>query len=235
MLNAADLLRAIRSPTDALQGPDGYLGIDALRDPIGTDSVLAPSPAGGLDHATLGGILLGAGALASTVGSFFAVRSAQSAQKSQALSMEFEASMAALNARRAEQSAQDAMKAGGAAIARRTLAAGQEAGSAAATMAGRGIASGVGSAAEVQASIALAKEIDTMSITANAVREANAARTGAVNYRTRASLAGLSARNLRGSAGNDLAAGAAAGGSVLGLAARIGERWSFGRRYPEVE
>ncbi len=232
LMTAADLFRSTQEPLDYVRVPQP--AAPALFDPAGTNGVLArPAPAAGFGG--LGELMVGAGALASMVGNFFAVRSAQSAAKTQALSMEFEASMAALNARRAEQTAQDAQKAGGAAIARRTLAAGQEAGSAAATMAGRGVTAGVGSAAEVQASIALAKEIDTMSIAANATRDANAARAGAANYQNRAALARVSAHNLRAGAGNDLVGGAAAGGAVLGLAARVGERWAFGRRYPEVE
>lgn len=239
LMTATSLLQAAQSPTGSLTGDyvstgsGGYLGGSALLGAPGENSVLAPAHSAAAP--SVAGVLMGAGLAANIVGSFFGMRSAQNELKAQALSLQGEQTMAAINARRAEQDAQTTLQAGGAAIARRTLAAGQEQGAIAATTAGRGIVAGVGSAAEVQASSEIAKAIDVMDINVNAVREAGARRAMATNDSNRASLLGVSAANTRRSAGNGLLPLAAAGGAVLSTASRIGERWAARNLYPDVQ
>ena len=87
-----------------------------------------------------------------------------------------------------------------------------------------GIQGGVGSAAEVVASIDLAKETDQLAITKNAVRAASAARTGRVAQMNQAMLSGVSAVNLRSSA-SSMSAGLAAGTSLLGSAGAVSRNW----------
>jgi hypothetical protein len=166
----------------------------------------------------------------SAVGNFYAVKSQQNVLESQALSAEHAASMSARNARQAEMDAQAITEAGNREQSRISQQYGQAKGAARAAMASRGIQAGYGSTAEVQASIELAKQLDMHTIDSNTVRAANAARTQAVNARNESLLAGVSAANLRGTAGSldPYAAGAT---SLLGSASGISQQWLARERY----
>jgi len=100
-------------------------------------------------------------------------------------------------------------------------------------MAGRGIRGGVGSAGEILGSMDLIKEIDRLTINANTVRQAEAARTQAANYATQATMSELSARNLSSTAGT-IYPGISASTSLLGSAADIGTTWARNRRLEEL-
>lgn len=167
------------------------------------------------------------GALVGAVGSFYAAKSQQYQLRSQALSLEFEQSLANLNARQAELDAHDILRAGQQEAGRVTLRAGLARGSTRASQSARGIVGGVGSAAEVVASGDLVKELDVHTINSNAVRAAGQARIRAVNARNRASLLGVSARNIRGTAGT-INPGVAAFTSLLGSGASIGSQFGGG-------
>lgn len=187
----------------------------------------------GADSTFLGDLGMGmavTGALMSAVGSFYAVQTQKYQAKSAALSLEFEASMANLNARAAEQDAQAILKAGQQEAGQYALAMAQEKESARTSSAAAGVVGGVGSAAEVQASYQLAKEIDVLTIKTNSVRAANNARMGAQDQRNRASIARTSAGNVRAGAGT-LNPGLAAGGSLLGSAGTLASQWAY-RRSP---
>jgi hypothetical protein len=82
---------------------------------------------------------------------------------------------------------------------------------------------GAGSAAEVQASGKFIEAVDKMSIDLNTANAAAAARTQGVNALNRGLLVGVSARNRRRSAGNDLLSLGAAGTSLLGSLNRYSE------------
>jgi adenine-specific DNA methylase len=171
-----------------------------------------------------------AGAALSAVGNYYAVKSQQAALESQALSMEHQATMSAINARAAEMDAQAIIEAGNREQSQVSAQYGQiKAGERAAT-AGRGIQAGVGSAAEVQASIEYAKQADVYQVNSNAVRAAAAARAQSVNATNESNLARVSAANLRGTA-SSLNPYLAAGTSLLSSASGISQQWLARNRY----
>jgi hypothetical protein len=91
----------------------------------------------------------------------------------------------------------------------------------------------VGSAGEVLGSMDLIKEIDRLTINANTVRQAEAARTQAANYATQAAMSQLSAQNLSSTAGT-IYPGLSVSTSLLGSAADIGTTWARNRRLEEL-
>jgi hypothetical protein len=159
----------------------------------------------------------------SALGTFFGVKAQQEELKTQSLSLEHEASMSAITARQAEREAQSIIEAGAFEKAGYGLQANADAATRAATMAGRGMRLGAGSAAEVQASGKFIEAVDKMSIDLNTANAAAAARTQGVNALNRGLLVGVSARNRRRSAGNDLLSLGAAGTSLLGSLNRYSE------------
>jgi len=74
------------------------------------------------------------GGINSAVGSYFAAKSTQYQEKSQALNLDYQADMAAINARSAEYTAQSDLEAGKSQIFNQTLQAGQQKASATASM-----------------------------------------------------------------------------------------------------
>lgn len=169
------------------------------------------------------------GAVNSAVGSFYAAKTAQYQAKSQALNMQFQSDMAKSNARQAEYQAQQILFAGERQVGQYTMRAGQAKASAQASLAARGIQAGVGSAKEVIASMDIMKETDALTINANTVRAAEAARTQKQNYLTQASMAGVSAENMLASA-QTISPGMAGFTSLLGSASSIGQNWASDRR-----
>lgn len=172
---------------------------------FGGTADVGPAPSGGDGAVFPGSFLVGAaigGALLQAVGAFFTASSERNVIKSRALSADHEASMANLNARQAELDAQAVLESGRHEIGLRTLAYGQEAGAQRAALGGAGAQVGVGSAAEVAASIQLAKQVDTLTITKNSVRAAGQARMRAAEMAGRSLLARASGRNLRAAAGS---------------------------------
>lgn len=179
--------------------------------------------------ADVGGVLGIAGLMTSAVGNYYALKSQQYQLRSQALSLEYEQSMSALNARNAELDAQSILEAGEREHGQLTQQYGQAKASARVSQAASGVQAGVGSAAEVQASIDYAKEADTFAIDMNTLRAANARRTQAVDLQNRAALAGVSAANVRGAAGSiNPFLGSAA--SLLGGAGQVAQSWAYSKR-----
>ena len=109
--------------------------------------------------------------------------------KSQQDNLKFQAEMAKINARMAETQAQHIMDEARAAIGQVGLKAGKIKGAQRAAMAANGVRLGVGSAKEVVATTDLMKEIDSLTINANAVRAAGAARMQGANYAGQAAMA----------------------------------------------
>lgn len=169
------------------------------------------------------------GVLTSAVGAYYQARSAQDQAKSQALSAEFEAFMANLDARQAEVDANTIMDSAKQEIAFRGLQSAQEQGAASVDAAARGVGAG-GSAAEVKLSIEIARRVDALTITKNTMRDAAAARRQGVNARNQASMARVSADNLRRSA-RTISPGLAAGGALLQGASVLGRSLGGDYRY----
>ena len=200
-------------------------------------NVLNPPVSGGMDAAgalqMAGGIMAIFGAANSAVGTFYQAQSAQNQLKVQAQNERFQSQMSAINAKRAEFSAQQSLLAGEKQIGQYTMAAGQQKSSAVASMAARGIQGGVGSAREVIGSMDLVKEIDRLTMSANNVRRAEAYRTQAMNYANQATMSGLSADNLNTSS-TTIYPGLAVATSLIGSAADIGGNWARDNRLQQL-
>lgn len=179
---------------------------------------------------TWGAALAAGGALLQTVGAYYAVRSQQEQAKSQALTADFEASMAGISARQAEIDAASVLEAGRQEVSLRGLQAAQEKGAAKASAAARGVVGNAGSAAEVRASIEIARRIDALTINRNSLREAANLRRQAQNARTSGALSRVLAANLRRSA-STMTPGLAAGAALLGGAAAVGRQLTDDYRY----
>jgi|TARA_Y100000310_G_scaffold74983_1_gene71220 hypothetical protein len=165
-----------------------------------------------------------AGTVSSAIGAFYSVKSAQYQAKSKALSLEFEQSMSYIDARNAERDAQATLLSGQYEVGKVGLQYGQVKEATLARQAASGIQGGVGSAGEIATSIEFAKEADQLTITRNAVRAASAHRTRRVNVLARGRLAGVSAQNLRGTAGA-MSPGLAGFSSLLGGAGGVARNW----------
>lgn len=159
-------------------------------------------------------------AASGAIAGYYAALSRKSELRQTALGFDFEAFTSDLNARSAEKDALSVLAAGQKDVGQYTMQAGQAKASVAVSQAAGGIQSGVGSAAEVMASLDLKKEIDTMTIKSNAVRQAGALRVRAQDLRNSASMARVSATNARSMAKtiNPYAAGI---GSILGTAGAL--------------
>jgi hypothetical protein len=182
---------------------------------------------------TAGPIVSIFGAVNSAIGAYYSAESQKNQLKMQAQNQRFQADMSRINARGAAFNAAQITQAGQQQSARYTMQAGQARAGAVASMAGRGIRGGVGSAGEVLGSMDLIKEIDRLTINANTVRQAEAARAQALNYTTQATMSDLSAQNLSSTAGT-IYPGLSASTSLLGSAADIGTTWARNRRLEEL-
>lgn len=170
-----------------------------------------------------------AGAVQGAIGSYYSAKSQQYQLQSQASSLQFQQSLSSINARQAEMQAQSILQAGQQQAAQYGLRAGQAKGAARASMAARGGALSEGSNVELMASQDYAKEMDLLTINANAIRAAEAARAQGVNYGIQGAMQGISAENAARSAGS-ISPFMAAGTSLLGSATAIGGQWFRDRR-----
>ena len=75
----------------------------------------------------------------------------------------------------------------------------------------------------------LVKEIDRLTMDANAVREAEALRTQAFNFQTQGTMDAMTAANLRRTAGS-ISPAMAGAGSLLGGGAEMGAWWLKNKR-----
>lgn len=203
---------------------------------LGVSQTSTPAPASTPDYGPLktgGAVLSIFGAINSAVGSYYAAESQKYQLKSQAQNLKFQSEMAMINAAGAELQAQHIMEAGSRQAGVVGLKAGQVKSAAKASMAARGIQLGVGSAQEVIATTDLIKEQDMLTINANTVRAANAARAQSVNYVNQSLLAGTSAQNLQATAGN-VSPGFAAFNSLLGGATTLANSWYRDRKFMDM-
>lgn len=192
--------------TGETYGPPAYLapGYLAPGETYGPPSSLAPNYSGSSgsgNMSTLGMTAQIAGSVIGAVGAFYAAQSQKDQIKSQALNAEHASRMAAISARQAETDALAIMSAGRYEIARMSMAAGQRKAQTRVSAASRGVVGNVGSAAEVQASEDIVKEMDINTINRNTVRAAGQARVRGTNARNQSLLSGVSAGNLRRTAG----------------------------------
>ena len=219
------------------QGPGrSWLSTASDLDAVGPASPKAPAPGGtGLAGFSYGqiaefGQMLGiGGTLMSAAGAYYSAEASRYQLKSQSLDLEFQKTQAGLNARAAEGDAQQILEDGKEEVGRVGLQYREVKGASRAAIGASGVQAGVGNAAEVQASIEYAKEVDSITVNANAVRAANAARTRSVNYRNQGLLAGTAAKNAMtmrraiSPAGN-------AGISLVGGAGDVARSWAAFQR-----
>lgn len=193
-------------------------------------STLAPAQSsvpGLLEDIGLGtgvaGVLLGA------IGGYYQARAQQDELKSQASAAEFQRTIAGINARAAENDAQAILRAGEDEAQRLTLQHGQDRGNLRANVAARGAVVGQGSAADVERSQRIAQLMERVALRSSVVRQANAARARATDFRNRGLLAGVSADNLRRSAGT-ISGGSAAVRGLLDGGSRLALQYNAARR-----
>ncbi len=165
------------------------------------------------------------GGINSAIGGYFAAKSQQYQDKSQALNLGYQADMAAINSRSAEYSAQSTLEAGKSQVANMTMAAGQQAASTTATMAAHGIRLGVGSAAEITASQNIVKDVNMYTIDANATRAAAQDRTQATNFSNQSLMDRTGAVNANRSA-SSVSPFSAMTSSLLTSASSVGQQWN---------
>lgn len=169
------------------------------------------------------------GGINSAIGGYYAAKSQQYQMKSAASSLDFQSGMDAINAHGAEMSAQSIEEAGKTQVEQYTMKAGQEAAATQVATAARGVDLTSGSAVAQRASDDLVKQMDVLTINANATRAAWAQRTQATNDQNQSLLSSTSASNMRASAGS-ISPGLAAGTSLLGSATGIASQWDYKRR-----
>lgn len=150
------------------------------------------------------------GAVQSAYGAFSTARATKQ-------NLEFQSQMSEINARMAENQAQSIMLQGERAIGQVGLKAGKVKSSQKASQAARGIVIGEGSAAEEVATTELMAKIDSLTINANTVQAANAARTQSVNYANQSLLQGTSA--------SSISPMSSAATSLVGSATTVANAW----------
>ena len=173
------------------------------------------------------------GAATSAVGSYYSAQSQQNQLKMQAQNQRFAAEMARINQGMARFTAGEISREGQERFGRYAMQAGQARAGAKAAMAARGISLGEGTPTEVLGSMDLIKEIDRLSMNAQTVRAAEAAKLQAFNIGVGATMADISAQNLQATA-STIYPGLALGTSLLGSAADIGGMWARNRRIEEL-
>lgn len=180
---------------------------------------MSPSTVSGLSNG-----LSGAGVALQTVGAFYSAEADRYNLKSQASTQDFQASLAAFNARSAELDAQRQLRASQQEAGRSDLRYRQILARSRVAQNRGGIQAGVGSAGEVQASIRFSQQSDRFSITMNGVLASNAARLRSVGLQNQALLARTSAANLRRQARGISPALAALTSAISGGASLLGQQ-----------
>jgi hypothetical protein len=173
------------------------------------------------------------GSATSAIGSYYSAQNQQNQLKMQAQNQRFAAEMARINQGMARFTAGEISREGQERFGRYAMQAGQARAGAKAAMAARGISLGEGTPTEVLGSMDLIKEIDRLSMNAQTVRAAEAAKLQAFNIGVGATMADISAQNLQATAGT-IYPGLALGTSLLGSAADIGGMWARNRRIEEL-
>lgn len=171
-----------------------------------------PPATGGMSAimGAMGPVLGVLGGLQAGFGAYFSAQSTKN-------NLQFQSDMAAINARMAENTAQSIMDAGQKQAGMVSAKYGAAKSATKVSQAARGIQAGEGSAAEEVASIDLAKETDMLTINANAVRQASAARMQSVNAQNESLIKGTTA--------DSISPFAAATSSLISSAAQVAPQW----------
>lgn len=219
------MLNTIMTP--ASQSPFGATGVF---DPssgitqVGGTSSTSSSSTSSSSMGSAATILAVAGAISSAIGAFYAADLAKIQAESVASSLEYQAAIAEINAQVAEMNAQQAMYARDRQIGMVTMKYGQMKSESRASMAARGVTLGAGSAQEVVATTELMKDVDVITINANAVREAEAARMQKVGFQTESLMSGTHADMTRVQA-DAISPWADVSSSLLSGGAKVADTW----------
>ena len=176
-----------------------------------------------------GSIMSIGGAVTGAIGAYYNAQNQKAQLESQASSLRFQADISQLNAVQAEFTAQQILRVGQQKQGQVSLRAGKIKSSQRASMAARGIDLGVGSAVETIATTDLMKEIDMLTVNAETVRSAEAARLQRQNYLTASAMQDVSASNLSASS-MSISPFMAAGTSLLGSAGSVANAWYQDRK-----
>jgi hypothetical protein len=180
-----------------------------------------------------GSIMSIGGAVTGAIGAYYNAQNQKAQLESQASSLRFQADISQLNAVQAEFTAQQIMRVGQQKQGQVSLRAGKIKSSQRASMAARGIDLGVGSAVETIATTDLMKEIDMLTVNAETVRSAEAARLQRQNYLTASAMQDVSASNLSASS-MSISPFMAAGTSLLGSAGSVANAWFQDRKLAAI-
>lgn len=137
------------------------------------------------------------GGINTAVGAYYEAKNAKYLARSQAMSLEFEGSIADINARQAERDAGMVLESYRYDNMRLTLAAGMEKASLLTEQAAGGVQVGNGSAAEAMASRELASRMDQRALAMSSMRDLAAVRSRVTDLRNQANLSRVSASNVR--------------------------------------
>ena len=195
-------------------------------DTTGMSPSMAKTAQTGQQVRNLGLLTTVLGGISSAFGSYYAAKTAQYQQRSQASSFAFQSDIAAINASRAERTAESIEEAGKSQVANYTMQAGQRKAGAVATMAARGIALGPGTAAEVGASMDIEKDLNVLALNTNTTRQAWAAREQGSDYQNEALLDRVSSVNARRSA-DSISPVSGALTSLIGTATQVAGEWDW--------
>ncbi len=176
-----------------------------------------------------GSIMSIGGAVTGAIGAYYNAQNQKAQLESQASSLRFQADISQLNAVQAEFTAQQIMRVGQQKQGQISLRAGKIKSAQRASLAARGIDLGVGSAVETIATTDLMKEIDMLTVNAETVRSAEAARLQRQNYLTASAMQDVSASNLSASS-MSISPFMAAGTSLLGSAGSVANAWYQDRK-----
>lgn len=170
----------------------------------------------------------GFGAILQMVSSYYQAAAQKGALRSAAMSAEFDASIASINARAAEREANSIMLAGQQQQAIVSARYGQQRGSFIAQTGARGVRQ-TGSAAEIRASIQAAKELDLLALRQGTAAAAESSRSRAVDQQNRALLARTSAGNIRRTAGS-IKPWESVLSSLVGSSGTLAQSWRYQER-----
>ena len=204
------------SPTFGMMGGDNTLSNWASKSTLLAEPapVAAPASSG---FSVSPQAMQNIGLIAGVTGSIMSAYGAFSAARSTKQNLEYQAKMSEINARMAEGQAQSILYAAEREIGQVGLRAGKVKSSQKASQAARGIVLGEGNAAEEVATTDLMKEIDSITINANAVRAAEAARMQSVNYSNSALVGNATAQGISPMS--------AAGTSLMTSASTVASSW----------
>lgn len=144
-----------------------------------------------------GGYMAIAGSLVSAIGAYYEARNKKFMARSQAMTMEYEGSIADLNARQAARDAETIFADSRYERMRVGMQSAQDRAAMEVMAAAGGVQAGVGSAAEALASRRLVQQLDEKTIAMNRSRDISRARTQEVSLRNAGNLSRMSAANIR--------------------------------------